>query len=561
MVYLRVNKKDGKYYFALYESRRLKRGRDKGKVVTKQVRRLGTTEDLLRLILAAEEPISKKPPRITKIREFGALIGLFQLVTVIKLEDVFKKYISGKSQKKARLLTLIVLNKAVDAKTKRQLALWYPKTVLPELLELPTKEVYPESLCAALDALPTKSINLVLSDLLNRADQLYGVDTTKLLLDASTIIFEGNRCILLQFGYNAKYKGRKQILVFLVLTEDKNFPVHLKVFPGNTHVASKTVELASLVRKKFPNQEILFVTDNGFFTGDNLSRLSKANIGILTRLEKSNLVARAAITAVGDSFEDLGDPKGRTLSKVLSIEAVAEYIPPKTHRKNEILTQFRKTRLVVIKTPQGDKAAIEFQTRIDKMERALRHIQSQCAQQPRKQYDPTIAKVYEVTKGLRSLVHFSLQKDDTTGQLNLQFSLRQDRIYARKQLMGKFVLITNRPDLLNKEMFDIYLSKFSIEDAYRTLKTEMDIETPYHRLVNRVKVDLLMSVIAYFLWQVLHNILRLQGEQRSVKDILDVLSCLKEITLNDTVRCYNEADEALTLLNTLNVKLPSELVF
>ena len=561
MVYLRINKKGGKYYFALYESHRLKRGREKGKVVTRQVRRIGATEDLLQLILGAEEPMEEVPPQITSIREFGALIGLFQLMQEIGLEEVLRKYISGKSRKKARLLTLIVLNKAVNAKTKRQLALWYPKTVLPELLELPANEVYAESLCAALDVLPTKSINLVLSDLLNRADQLYGVDTNRLLLDASTIVFEGNRCVLVQFGYNAKYKRRRQILVFLVVTEDKNFPIHLKVYPGNTHVASKTVELATAVRKKFSEQAVLFVTDNGFFTGANLSRLSRANIGLLTRLEKSNLVARAAIKAVGESFEEFGDPKDRTISQVLSIKAVGEYLSAKAPRKEEILSQFRKTRLVVIKTPQGEKAAQEFQARIEKMQRVLERIQAQCAQQRRKKYDPTIAKVYEVTRGLRSLVQFELQQVEETGQLSLEFALRQERIDGRKQRMGRFVLITNREDLTNKEMFDIYLSKFAIEEAYRTLKTEMDIETPYHRLVNRVKVDLLMSVIAYFFWRMLHIRLRAKGEQRSVKEILEVLSDLKEVQLNETVRCYNEADKALTILNILNVSLPSELVF
>jgi len=70
MVYLRVNKKDGKYYFALYESRRLKRGREKGKVVTRQVRRLGTTDDILKLILGAGEPTDAVTPRITSIRDF-----------------------------------------------------------------------------------------------------------------------------------------------------------------------------------------------------------------------------------------------------------------------------------------------------------------------------------------------------------------------------------------------------------------------------------------------------------------------------------------------------------
>ena len=121
--------------------------------------------------------------------------------------------------------------------------------------------------------------------------------------------------------------------------------------------------------------------------------------------------------------------------------------------------------------------------------------------------------------------------------------------------MGRFVLVTNRQNLTNKEMFHIYLSKFSIEAVYRTIKTEMDIETPYHRLVNRIKVDLLMSVLAYFLWQTLQLQLHSEGETRSVTEVLEVLTDLKEVTADDRVRCYNESDEALSILQALNVRL------
>lgn len=72
-----------------------------------------------------------------------------------------------------------------------------------------------------------------------------------------------------------------------------------------------------------------------------------------------------------------------------------------------------------------------------------------------KQYDPTIAKVYEVTKGLRVLVKVELHRNEETGQLSLEFTLRQAKIEAKKQRLGKFVLVTNRSDMNSSERFQI----------------------------------------------------------------------------------------------------------
>ncbi len=55
------------------------------------------------------------------------------------------------------------------------------------------------------------------------------------------------------------------------------------------------------------------------------------------------------------------------------------------------------------------------------------------------------------------------------------YKLKEKAIKERKNSFGKFVLITDRDDLSNEEMLKYYISKFTIEDAYRTLKSDMEI--------------------------------------------------------------------------------------
>lgn len=141
------------------------------------------------------------------------------------------------------------------------------------------------------------------------------------------------------------------------------------------------------------------------------------------------------------------------------------------------------------------------------------------------------------------------------------YKLKEKAIKERKNSFGKFVLITDRDDLSNEEMLKYYVSKFTIEDAYRTLKSDMEIDTPNHFLVSRVKVDLLLSVLSYFLRMILHLKFRKMGEKRSIKEILHVLHGLKVITINEDISYFNDNDEAIQLLNSLNKGLSSGINF
>jgi len=141
------------------------------------------------------------------------------------------------------------------------------------------------------------------------------------------------------------------------------------------------------------------------------------------------------------------------------------------------------------------------------------------------------------------------------------YKLKEKAIKERKNSFGKFVLITDRDDLSNEEMLKYYVSKFTIEDAYRTLKSDMEIDTPNHFLVSRVKVDLLLSVLSYFLRMILHLKFRKMGEKRSIKEILHVLHGLKVITINEGISYFNDNDEAIQLLNSLNKGLSSGINF
>jgi hypothetical protein len=140
MVYVRVNKKGSKYYFSIYESRRIKRGKNRGSVVTRQVEKIGDSKELRRRILEKREDPFKNAT-IT-IKDSGALIAVHDVAKELGMEEVLRTYIKGGNDKSVKLLELIVLNKAIEPKAKSQIGGWYKTTVLPDLIGLSPEKVY-----------------------------------------------------------------------------------------------------------------------------------------------------------------------------------------------------------------------------------------------------------------------------------------------------------------------------------------------------------------------------------------------------------------------------------
>ncbi|MCW3128985.1 MAG: hypothetical protein N2V75_02625 [Methanophagales archaeon] len=55
----------------------------------------------------------------------------------------------------------------------------------------------------------------------------------RMLIDGTVITSEGTKCELLTFGYNPTGARKRQITIFLAVTEGENIPVHLRIAKRN----------------------------------------------------------------------------------------------------------------------------------------------------------------------------------------------------------------------------------------------------------------------------------------------------------------------------------------
>ena len=95
---------------------------------------------------------------------------------------------------------------------------------------------------------------------------------------------------------------------------------------------------------------------------------------------------------------------------------------------------------------------------------------------------------------------------------------------------GYYVLRSNLRDTGGKEIFDIFAMLLNVEDAFRSMKSELGLRPVHHRIKNRYDGHLFITVLAY---HILHSIrvkLKAQGITYSWSTILSRLSTHYRVT-------------------------------
>lgn len=101
-----------------------------------------------------------------------------------------------------------------------------------------------------------------------------------------------------------------------------------------------------------------------------------------------------------------------------------------------------------------------------------------------------IAKFYNITVE---------EKDGLADKITWQYIKDE----SDQKFSGSYYLRTDRSDLSEKEIWEIYTMLTELEDAFRALKSELDIQPLYHQKEGRSDAHIFITVVGY---HILHSI-------------------------------------------------------
>jgi transposase len=326
-----------------------------------------------------------------------------------------------------------------------------------------------------------------LADLLNLDVELIFYDTTSLHFEIDAIdqgqdeedLVEGSMAAGAKTYKAPRKRGMSkngrfdapQIVIGLAVTRD-GLPVRHWVFPGNT-VDVTTVAQVKDDLKGWKLSRCVFVGDAGMVSQENLDRLSKSGGKYILCMPMRR----------GDEITT------EVLQRPGRFQTVAENLQVKEVVVGE---GERRRRYVVCHNPQEAKRQRLHRRQV------LYELEAELASLKEVRGESHSKRVCQLRASRRYGRYLRLTKG---GLLRLDAAKRR----AAEQLDGKFVVHSNDDSLTPADLALGYKQLQRVEEAWRTLKSGLQVRPVYHWAVHRIHAHVALSVLALLLERVIEQ--------------------------------------------------------
>ncbi len=398
---------------------------------------------------------------------------------------------------------LLIIGRLVHPGSERHLHRWAQHlSGLDELIKTDFNQLSLNSLYKVTDLLYEHKAEIE-AHLRQRENDLFSLDETIILYDLTNTYFEGRAAsnAKAKFGRSKEKRSDCKLLTLGLVIDSMGFPKTSQVFAGNQSDPETLLEMVRALEQKDPtrNQKPTVVIDAGIATEDNLNKLKEhyhyiavsrqkmeppaSDDCIVIKQTKQNKVEAKRISGDGEVFlyckSNLKQQKERSMQGRLkqNFEEQLSYLAKSIHKKG-------------------------YTKRYDKVLQRIGRLKEKYKQ---------IARFYQI--------HVE-EKDALACRISWKYLQQQ----ADQRFSGAYFLRTDRLELSEKEIWSIYMMLTQLEDAFRTLKTDLLLRPVFHQKENRSDAHIFITLLAYHLLHSIRSCLKQKGIHLSWRHIRDMMS-------------------------------------
>lgn len=443
-------------------------------------------------------------------------------------------------------LKAMIFQRIIQPDSKLSLVENYQATPLNHFLGL-EKELDLQSLYRSLEVLE-ENFPLVEKYLYQLAVNQFKQNKKELYYDITSSYFEGNKCIIAEFGYSRdKRRDKEQIVIGLVTTAG-GFPIKCNIYPGNRPDKTTVIEVVEQLKKEYPIDEVVFVGDRGMLTAKNIKIIEELNqkyVMAIPRAWSKKYLKNVEIKA--DKMDKLDN------------ELYAKFIP---------FTDTKQRFLLCLNSSKQKDDNQYRQNCIGKIKEELDKLINGIGKNKNiKTRDDAMKRAGAITKLNNTGKYFTIESIDSDINplgFTLEYKLKENKLESDKRLDGTFLIQTNEDEYSKKKLLDIYKNLSKVENAFKIIKNDLDIRPMFHRKESRIKGHVYICVIAYFLMIAIEYISKDENLNKSARSILRILDRIKllDINLPDGKKKYsitsldNDLKEILKTFKIKKVEVP-----
>lgn len=412
--------------------------------------------------------------RFVSSRPFGGAWLLDQLWAKLGIRSALEGLLKSRefAAPVERAIFAMVANRALAPRSKLAVEEWVAQeTVIPGLDQVPVQQLYRamDFLLESDDRLQERVFFSVASLLNLEVDLLY-FDTTSTYFELDDEDSgEDGKAGFRKRGHSKDHRpDLPQAVIGLAVTRE-GIPVRVWVWPGNTSDMSVVAQVKKdLVGWKLGR--IITVVDRGFVSEDNLRELQRAG---------GHYIAGERMRSGKPAVEEALSRPGRYQAVRDNLEVKEIVVGDGEARKRYILVRNPKEEM-------RDRAA---------REKILKRVKEELAHLSGKGGTPHPKACCELMAHETCGKYLKL---DRKGQPKID----QAKVKAEERLDGKYLIRTSDDTLSAEDVALGYKQLFEVEDAFRSLKTTLELRPVYHRLEQRIRAHVLLCWLALLLVRV-----------------------------------------------------------
>jgi transposase len=453
----------------------------------------------------------------------------------------------------SKVLQLLVVNRLCEPGSEFAVhRRWFLRSAMDELLASDFAVAEKDRLYRCLDRIGDHKDELC-RFLVERWKTLFDAQFDVLLYDLTSTYFEGACEQIPKAKHGYSRDGRpdcRQVVIALVVTTD-GLPLAYEVLPGNTADKTTLRTFVAKIEGLYGRVRRVWVMDRGIPTRETLEEMRREGVAYLVGTPKG-LLSRLEQDLADKSWEAVHDGmRVKLLQREGELYVLAQ---SQDRKKKENAIRRRKLKALI---------------------HGLNRLRRRCTNRDRLLEQVAILRK-EAGRAIASFVQIRKPRADELVNRET-FVCRFDRIAWKKaaEQDGSYILRASIPwedwppglEQQAPMLWQWYMQLVQVEEAFKTLKSDLDLRPIFHQVEKRVEAHILVAFLGYCLLVTLKMKLRSAAPGLTPREVLASLSGIQMVDVHIPTTDgrllilprHTEPDaQQQMMLKSLNLTLPPQ---
>ena len=485
--------------------------------------------------------------------EYGFSKTMYELTKQLGLVQIFQHHLKKGDKYLHLRILMMVLNRLIWPCAKYSIEKWYTKSELSHIIDLPPNQLDSQKVYRAMDKLDESCIEIetAVCKVISAQEK---ISFDKIYLDFTNqeSYSRNHDSELLNYGHNKRGKDELyQVNISLCCDVEAGIPFFHKSYQGNYNDKQFIHEYAQELRQRLKdvgwNDRTTLIVDRGINGKDNFDLLLEHKFDYIGGLIEKEFpkyfgIPKSELRKIYTHQRE--EKKSLKIKYISTIEEVyarkhkiivffnQENYDEKVEQLNLDLCEYQKLCEERLSGYQKEIAENTFQSKWNNIDNINKHLK-------------------EIDKKLFLLLSFKIK----SYRFKLDWEITKNNTAIKQYItkLGKHVLFTNRLDLTDKQILDLFFNKDKIEKNFQFLKSNaytnrfIVLGPMLHSKDERITSHVYTCILALQLYQIVRNRLK--------KNKIDI-SAQKALEELEEIVCYYTKiagkEEAIKHINPLS---------